>query len=572
MLMKYIMGLSISLFLIISTAAFAKSNVSFSLHGLQGDVKTNVNNRLLTLQSHYSNRLTPGLTHTVYLQGIHEVKQGVEPYGYFKSRIESRLIRQGDKWIANYYVTLGEPIRITHISVTITGPGKDNPIINKYIQNLPLKTNDVFTAPSYDTVKNKLFSKARNQGYLHAFYKNDIIVDLKSYTCHINMQLETGQQFYFGNITFVNHPYSQDFLNRFINLEPGDIFSSKKIINLQQAMEKSYYFTRAIVTPDFEATSPDRRIPLKFELFPPKARRYSLGIGYGTLTGARISGSMSLRHLGNEGNHLEAEMKLSSILSGLGATYYIPGKNPLTDTWLIGLNAKRFQPKAGNSNSVTFSAGYSKKSERWQTSINLNMLTERFKIHGLPDERSHLLYPSWKTSYIVADNLMSPRNAYAVNLTVQGGSQHILSSTSFAQIQTRAKAIFSPVSFARILLRAELGFTDVHHLAVFPLSMRYFAGGVTSIRGFADSSIGPGKYLGVASIEYQNRIKGDLFGAVFYDAGYASNHLGKPLNRGVGIGAVYDTRIGPIKLYVARAISKHTKPFSVDFSIGAEFS
>lgn len=552
--------------------AFAKSNVSYKLVGLKGDILTNVQNRLLIMQNNTGEYLTPALVHKIYLQGKNEVKLGIEPYGYFRARIESRLSHIGDKWIASYYVTLGEPLRITSLAIEIKGPGRDNSAIQKFIQDFPLQVHDVFTAPAYDKAKTKMFTKARSQGYLQAYFQNQLVVDLKAYTCRIDIHLETGPQFYFGAVSFENYPYSENFLRRFIDFRQGDVFSSSKIIKLQQAMEKSYYFKRAVITPDFEEKNPDREIPLKFNLIPPKAKRYSLGLGYGTLTGARLSAAMSLRHIGQEGHHLETEMKLSSILSGMGATYYIPGKNPLTDEWLMGANYKRFEPKSGKSNTVTLTGGFSKKSEKWNTSINLNYLVEHFTIHQYAPEKSHLLYPSWKTSYIVTDDLMSPKNAYAFNLIVQGGSKALLSTTSFGQVQARAKCIFSPVSFARILLRGELGFIDVHNLEVFPFSMRYFAGGVNSIRGFADSSIGPGKYLGIASLEYQNRIVGNLFGAVFYDAGYATNHLATPVNRGAGIGAVYDTRIGPIKLYLARAISKHTKPFSVEFSLGAEFS
>ena len=562
---------SLSIFLISSTLVHAKSNFTYQIHGLSGDALVNAKDRLIAMQKEYGEHFSSIQIRKLYIQGASEIKKGIEPYGYFKSRISSQLIRQHGQWLAVYFVLPGEPMHIKNLQVEVVGPGHDNLVINKYLNNFPLHVNDVFVTPVYDKAKTKLFARTRNQGYLQAFYKNQIVVNLPQNTCSIVMHLETGPQYYFGSVSFESYPYSEEFMRKFFNFNQEDYFSSRRIIKLQQAMEKSYYFKRAVLIPDFRNIK-DYHVPIKADLVPPKPYRYSLGFGYGTLTGPRLSAGFSIRHLGNEGHHIETEMKLSKVISAASATYYMPGKNPLTDEWLAGVNYKHFNPKAGISNSVTATVGYSKKFAKAQSSISLNYLRERFVIYGYPGQAANELYPSWKTSYIVADNLTNPKNAHSVNLTVQGASKAILSTTSFIQAQTRIKWIVSPVSFARILMRVDLGAAAVHNLPVFPMSLRYFAGGVTTIRGFADSSIGPGKYLAVGSLEYQQRLKEGLYAAVFYDAGSAANHFKSRLNRGVGVGAIYDTRVGPIKIYLARAVSKHTKPYSIEFSVGPEFS
>lgn len=183
-----------------------------------------------------------------------------------------------------------------------------------------------------------------------------------------------------------------------------------------------------------------------------------------------------------------------------------------------------------------------------------------------------MLYPSWYINYIKADNLQNPKNAFSIDLLLQGGVKPLISTTSYAQMQTDAKWIFTPVDFAHILLRGQFGYTVVKNLPSFPLSLQFLAGGVNSIRGFPDSGLGPGKYLTVGSIEYQNHIAGNYYGALFYDAGYATNHFNSRINQGTGIGVLYDTTVGPIKLYVARAVSHRGKPFSVEFSFGPDFS
>jgi translocation and assembly module TamA len=553
------------LLLFATSIAHAASNpcLIYEIHGIPDKaLQNNIQARLQAIET---------AKKKIYPNSALEIKKAIEPFGFFRASIHSKLIKRGNQSVAVYWIKLGKQLRVTSIDTKLIGPGKDNPVLTHYLKNLPLKPQDLFTTPAYNNVKTQLFTLAKNQGYLKANFQNNIVVDLKRYTCHIHIVLETGPQYYFGHLWFETTPYSKAFMQRFIPFKPGNVFSSTQLLKIQQKMEQSYYFKRAVFRPNFAETE-NFQIPIHAYLYRPKAYRYSIGLGYGTLTGPRIAAGLSLRHIGNEGHHLEAELKLSSVLSGLGATYYIPGKDPLSEEWLFGANIKNFKPRMGRSNSATLTAGYSKKFETWQTSFNVNYLMEKFTMRKFPWETAHMLYPSWKLSYVVADNLIIPKHGHAVNLTVQGAAKPLLSTTSFLQAYTRIKYITSPVDFARILLRTDLGYTTVNNLYKFPLSLRFITGGETTIRGFADSSIGPGKYLFIGSAEYQNRIKDNLYGAVFYDTGYAANHVISKLQQGAGVGGVYYTQLGPVKLYVARALTKYNKLYSLEFSMGPEFS
>ncbi len=135
----------------------------------------------------------------------------------------------------------------------------------------------------------------------------------------------------------------------------------------------------------------------------------------------------------------------------------------------------------------------------------------------------------------------------------------------------KGKYIFSPTNNSRVIFRGDWGYTVVDNLNQLPLSMRYFAGGIGSVRGYPYSSIGPGKYLQVGSAEFQHKIIGDWHGAVFYDVGNASNEFNSNFKRGDGLGLIYQSFIGPIKLYVGRGLSNPGKPLTVEFSIGPDF-
>src|SRR3990167_963748 len=553
-----------------NTLSYA-TTLAYEFHGIQGEALKNAQ-AALTIQ--HDSQLKPLSLMQNYQQAPDKIRLALEPYGYFRPKIYSQLVRNGPRWLAILRINPGPQLTVTDIAIHLSGPGKYNNAINHFVMPFPIKQFDAFNAKDYENAKSKLFNIARNQGYLNATFDNQILIDRQKYQCHIRITLSTGTQFYFGPVTYMTHPYSTRFLDRIIKFNHDEPFSSYKLIKLQQAMENSYYFRQVIITPDLEKTT-NQQVPIAVYMAPHKAKKYNFGIGYGTLTGARLTAGLSLRHLGNNGHHFESELKLSTILSGIAATYYIPGNDPLTEQWLIGTNYKTFKPKSGRSESITLTGGYDKKINKTQLNLNLNFSSEKYTIFAIPNspiQHAHLLYPNFRISYINTNNLMMPKNGIGVNFNLQGAAQPLLSSTSFIQPQIKAKYIASPFNFAQIILKGDVGYTVVSDLYHYPLSMRFFAGGINSIRGFADSSIGPGRYLTVASIEYRNKIVNPWQAALFYDVGTASNQFGTPLNRGAGIGIIYQSIIGPIKLYGAQALSKATHPFSLEFMIGPEFA
>lgn len=571
--MRFLIKLFVMLTLLfIVTSAKASIRVCYIFHGINSEIEQNINISLQLDSTHCKTFMTKTSIHQVLAQNKKNIKTAIEPYGYFNPFIQSSFIFQKNDWLVTYQIDLGRPVQISKLSIELRGPGKLNNKLLHYLYNFPLKEGDIFAVPHYLDAKHVLFNIARNEGYINAHFQNKIIIDPKHHTADIRIVLETGDRYYFGIINFKSDVYAPCFLKRLITFPCYQPYSSKLLGQLQQAMENSYYFKRVIIEPQFNQTK-NHQVPIDISYTVPKARTYEVGVGYGTLTGPRLSAKVSLRRVTQTGNHFEAEAKLSSVLSFLSGNYYIPGRNPLTENYFAGINVKKFEPRAGNSLSSTLSGGYVVSQKYTRESITINYLIEHFKIfHHPPSQTSHLFYPDLKLFFVKTDDLVNPNHGIAATFDLSGGTNHFLSSTNYLQADINAKFILSPFSFGRVILRGDLGYTTVHNLKIFPLSKRFFAGGISSIRGFADSSIGPGRYLKIASIEYQNKIHANLYGAIFYDIGTAANHFNQSNNRGVGIGAIYYSMVGPIKLYYAKAVSKKGCPSSIEFSAGPEFS
>lgn len=555
-----------------ATAAAANTTLRIKIDGLNGAALKNVQARLAIVQQSYGNELTPTERLEFYHLAPTNIRQALEPYGYFKARIvHQQLTRVANEWEAYFNVAPGPEVRIQQVELVLTGPGKQDPVIQKYFANFPIKRGQPLATEAYEQAKNSLLETANNQGYIKAVFTKKIIrINLFKNTATIILHLNTGPRFYFGTLTFNSNPFTTEFLKRYLPVPENAPFSSQALLKLQENLSKSHYFQQVIVTPKLTQIK-NFKVPVEVNLIVPKPKKYNLGIGYGTFTGPRITLGAEYRRIGQTGQHFTSQIRLSTVVKGLAAKYYIPGNNPLTDEYTLGADAQKLAAKNGQSFSETLSAAYIKNIHAWQNTLSLNYLIERYQVDPGPSYVSRLFYPSYSVTRIQADNLLSPRKGSSINFTVRGANERILATTGFIQTELKGKYIMSPTQNSRIILRGDIGYSVVQNLARLPLTLRFLAGGLGSVRGYDYSSIGPGRYLKIVSAEVQHRIYGNFSGALFYDAGTATNHFNAPLLRGAGIGGVYNSIIGPMQIYAARALSKPGKPFSIELSIGPDF-
>jgi translocation and assembly module TamA len=172
-------------------------------------------------------------------------------------------------------------------------------------------------------------------------------------------------------------------------------------------------------------------------------------------------------------------------------------------------------------------------------------------------------------SRLYADDPLRPKNGSKTTITLRGASKDLASSVSFMQLQTQYKWLRTFFNNNRLLLRADLGYTIVQNLDNLPTSKRFYAGGINSLRGFGEKDIGPGRYLILTSAEYQRRLVGNWYGALFFDTGNAMDHWNTKWEQGAGTGIIWQSPIGALRFYVARALSKEGQPWEVAFSFGA---
>ncbi len=543
--------------------------LEYQLKGLDSAVQHNAVQRLKDLQARYNQQLTPEAIIKLYKQAPKEIKQALQPFGYFTPTISKQLKHQGKHWLAIYTIEPGPAIRVNRVAVKLAGPGASDPQLQQFIKRYPLKAGDILLTERNEQAKQKFFEIAQVQGYLSAkIDHSQITIDTAKNQAVIVCHFNTGPRYYFGPVAWNTSVLSPKFLQRYLPFKPGEPYSTAKLLHLQEALSGSPYFNQVLISPEQDQGT---QVPINIELKPRPSQHYDLGAGYGTDTGPRGSLGLHLRRLNQYGQRLTTDLKASRISTSLMANYLFPGSYPATDEYRLLAGIDSQERGQGNSNIRQVGTGYTHKRGDWTQTANLIYQYETYRLNPYADHRlSQLLIPSISWSKTQADNLLYPQKGYSIQFTLRTAVDHFISDNRFMQARLQYKRIKQLAANSRLLLRADLGYTLAAHPNELPLSIRFFSGGSKSVRAYGYQTLGPGRYLTEGSVEYQHRLRGNWHSAVFYDLGNAYNHFSEGLKQGLGIGLVWVSPIGPINLSLARAMNSQDHSLLVQFSMGPD--
>jgi translocation and assembly module TamA len=187
-------------------------------------------------------------------------------------------------------VISGDPIRVTSVTVRITGPGEKNSDLGQLVVAFPLKAGDVLNQEKYEKAKDELRTKALNQGYLGSEYTSHVIrVNRAERKAEVELILQTGSRYLFGEVIWEGTQlYPVYYLERFLDLKPGEPYSYSKIYQTQLNLINSDRFSSVNIRADKEEAQ-EGRVPVRIHLESSAPKRLRPGVGYSTDYGARVS-------------------------------------------------------------------------------------------------------------------------------------------------------------------------------------------------------------------------------------------------------------------------------------------
>ena len=553
--------------------SYAIMPLGFDIDGLDGE---KLDNTLILLKEE-RNKLPEDNTDLLglYQRGPQLIQQAIQPFGYFHSTIHSDLRHYLHESVAYYTVTLGPPLIISHIDINITGPGKNNPQIQQFVQHFPLVEDQIFSTNSYEQARDLLYATIVEQGYINAKWTlKELSIDKAHNQAIVYFHITTGPRYYFANVTFYDNPMNNDFLKRYVQFKPGEVYSQKKLRELQENLSHTTYFNSVDVQPQ-TTKAKDEHVPVEVHLTPAPRHVFNIGAGYGTDTKIRSTLGWQWNRITRDGQYSNVNLSLSQLTQDVTAAYYIPGNNPITSRYTIHASLFSYNTDAGETFNQTYGAGYSNTVGHWTYHADLNLLIERYKANTDTQFNSaNMLLPTFTLTYLSTDHPAQSNEGWMVRARLRGSAKALFSSTNFVQLLLKSQWIIPIGEHNRLLLRASAGGTTITDFNELPLSLRFTAGGVQDVRGYKFQSLGAefggGRYLLTSSIEVQHEIFDDWYLGVFYDAGNAFNTIKNTtplLDSSVGISISWSTIVGNLSLSVAQPLVNRNNQSIVQFNL-----
>lgn len=560
--------------------------VDVRVEGIDGAMHDNVLQQLSLVREREHPLLDLYRLRRLHQRAEDEIRTALRPFGYYQPKVVATLAEQDGAWLASYAITLGPAVRISALNVTISGEAENDPAFVAWREAFPLQEGGVLDHAAYERAKRDLLQLARDHGYFEAELKrHELEVTLADNSARVTLDLVSGPRYAFGAAQFDEVELDDELLRHYLTFKPGEPYDAERIFQLQRALADSDYFEFIEVRaePETAAGTPgapapaSTTVPVKVRLRLKPQTRYTVGVGYGTDTGPRVSAGMERRRVNEHGHRLTIETTVSQIHTTVKGVYRIPLARPTTDFLAFSSGWEREVVDTSTRETLTVGGGLTVQVDQWQRTMALTVQNERYTVADQSDVTT-LVLPSIGWQRVEADDRLFPSQGWRLATEIRGASETLGSDASLLQGVLRAKAV-NPLGSGRLILRADFGASQTPDFERIPASLRFFAGGDNSIRGYGYKSLGPtnddgevigGRHLMVFSAEYDRYFSRRFGAAVFFDAGNAFNDEEFIPVKGAGAGLRWRLPFGVIRLDVASPVHEDKPEWRLHLTLGPD--
>jgi translocation and assembly module TamA len=507
------------------------------------------------------------------------IAEALEVYGYYEPKIEPSLRFDEDCWHATFSIELGEPVLIRSATVSVSGEAQNDPDFTAALAEANLTSGSLLNHVAYEVLKRRWADLARERGYADArLVENRIDVYPEEHAADIALEFDSGVRYAFGRTELVQDVLTDELARSYVTFREGEPFDARRLTEVYGELADSGYFRTIDVRP-LEPEADTRKIPVEIALTSAARRQISYGVGFSTDTGPRFRFGRNNRRFNERGHQFGVNAQLSPVISELTANYRLP-LNGTRSEWL-SLDAGIERENTDTADSQQLEFGVRRVLERRGSWTRTQMLSLRVEDFTVADQtgRSQLLMPGIDWTRIRADNSIRPNRGSRVSLEVRGASDAVISDTSFVQTIARGKWIWSLPRGGRFLVRGDVGATAKSAFDELPASVRFFAGGDNSVRGYDFEALGPvddtgaivgGSSLATGSFEFEQPLRARWSMAFFVDSGNAFEGSHIDAKTGAGLGGRWLSPLGPIRIDLAHPFDDEANSWRLHISLGPD--
>jgi translocation and assembly module TamA len=499
----------------------------------------------------------------LYRRAPERIREALQAFGYYEPALESALVFGETCWRASFTVTPGEPVRIRTLELAVTGEGESDPVFSAALDEAALTAGAALDHGAYDRLKRRLADLARERGYAEGeFVANRIDVYPEQHAADITLRFDSGPRYRFGPTELAQDVLTEELASSYLSFSEGEPYDARRLADAYAALADSGYFR----TIDVRPLPPDpatRTISVAVGLTSAARMQTSYGVGFSTDTGPRFRFGRNNRRFNDRGHQFGINVQLSPVVSEVTVNYRMPVQGLRTEWLNFDAGVERENTESAESERLEF--GARRVHERrgdWTRTEMLSLRVEDFVVAD-QESRARLLMPGVDWTRIRADNEIRPSNGSRLSLELRGAHDTLVSDTTFVQAIAQGKWIWSLPRGQRILVRGHFGATSMREFTELPASVRFFAGGDDSVRGYDFEELGPvdaqgdvigGSSLATGSFEFEQPLRARWSLAFFLDAGNAFEGSHIDAKTSVGMGGRWQSPLGPIRIDLARPL------------------
>ena len=454
---------------------------------------------------------------------------------------------------------------------------------------LQFKAGETFSRQKIvDSVKS-ISDRLSNDGYSFANINPVPDPDRTNKTASFTMFVDPGRRVHIRRINVQGNARTKDeVVRREMRQLESAWYSNEKIARSKERLERTSFFEDITIDTPSVPGSNDQ-VDLNVTVKERNTGSLQFGVGYSSAEKLTISASVSQANIFGSGNQLSFRINNSTIskayeLSYLNPYWTVDGISRGFDIYQRDLNTDSLSTGAYSSTSTGVGVRFGVPVTEYD-GINFGVGAERTKL-GLNSvspqryieyvntfgSKSDTLRGSFGFARDTRDSIYFPKNGYLIEAGAEMGLPG--GDVKFYRFQSKAqylKPIWGPIV---LNVNAEFGYANGYGGKPLPFFKNFYAGGVDSVRGFEQSSLGPkdinGDYIGgnrrfVGNLELlfpMPGVKGDksVRLSTFVDVGnvFATTQKFKfgDLRSSVGFAVSWFSPVGPLKFSLAKPLKQ----------------
>lgn len=532
------------------------------------------------------------------------IQQELLNHGFVDVRVSQPTVeKSGESLVIKYDVTEGEKYQFGKIKYA----GKlNNKSEKEVVDDLKIKTGAVFSAAELREDVFGITDKLADLSYAFANVVPKTSIDPDNKLVDVNFEIDKGQPVNINQIKILgNDKTYENVIRRELTLQELDPFSKSKIDRSRVLLNRLGYFEDVSI--ETKKTEDPKKVDLLVNVREASTGSISVGAGYSTNDGAIFTSSLSENNFMGTGRRIGLNADIGSrrnnfVLSLDDRRFmdsFLAVGADLSKTLRVYDDFERDSAGGGLSFGYPLEKVLGTFAEDVNTGLKYDFNNYEIGNVDLEKAAQFVVDSEGKTSAgtitprIVRntiDNPINPTEGTSQTLSYEmagfGGDE------DYTVIDVRNQ-IYQPLldtSVGKFVfsLRTNYANGESNNSDRLPLFRRFFPGGINSVRGFQNRTLGPTDEKGAefgGSKQFVNNAEiifplvnsAGLKGIVFYDVGQAfddneSLEFNK-LRKAYGTGVRWASPLGPIRLEIGFPLDKKEGESSAvtAFSFGAPF-